>query len=556
MINIIFRFNQISIPFQRIQKLYYNFSLSNQDVRQNINKLIELNEQQLNSINQIEKETLSIQIVAIENNLEQYLKSFLQHQKQPYYLFRKNLVQLAFYTYYNSKFDQCQRYISYATAGDYENIYQGELMKQLFLAELSGIQFRINYRNQELELAEKSLSHWKNIIENHCNFYRIIKNNQKFEVIEFFENMENVHLHQYIETLVVAGQIQYNKGLYTQSVSKFEQAGEIIQSTLKFIELENKQENNLSADNKSYQDFYINQLRRLLSKSYIQQIKLAILMNDFCLAEKLYKKGIEFTPPKYQAIQFEIQNFDIQFYLGQFDNVLESIQSGIEQKISNLQENLETKDVFLDYYQFRIKYNLDTDNSEIQLKYLSKINFHIEKIIELNHHSILQLIYQENYLDALVIANNQYQLFNNHKLTQHYLFQFSLGQLLFIEVKLNKIEELKALMKQPVFQQSSIADVHQLQEFFQYALQFLRLRNNELIEQGINILKNMNAVEFQNKNFEYFKLQILELFYKPLNLRENLIENLKSQLKYLNFNSQFNQNQIEYVKQKIENLSC
>ncbi|CAK94870.1 unnamed protein product (macronuclear) [Paramecium tetraurelia] len=342
--NTIFRFNQFSIPFQRIQKLQYNFSLSNQDVRQNINKLIELNEQQLNSINQIEKETMSIQIEAIENNLVQYLQSFLEHQKQPYYLFRKNLVQLAFYTYYNSKFDKCQQYLSYAISGDYENTYQGELMKQLFLAELTGIQFRINYHNQELELAEKSLSHWKNIIENHCNFYRNMKNNQKFDLIEFFENMENVHLHQYIETLVVAGQIQYNKGLYTQSISKFEQAGEIIESTLKFIELENKQEKNLSVDNKSYQDFYINQLRRLFSKSYIQQIKLAILMNDFYQAEKLYKKGIEFTPLKYQAIQIEIQNFDIQFYLGQSDEVLESIQSRIEQEMSKMQDSLETKD--------------------------------------------------------------------------------------------------------------------------------------------------------------------------------------------------------------------
>lgn len=56
--------------------------------------------------------------------------------------------------------------------------------------------------------------------------------------------------------------------------------------------------------------------------------------------------------------------------------------------MNNLEDNIDTKDVFLDYYSFRIKYNLDMNNSEIQLKYLSKINLHIEKIIEINNHSI------------------------------------------------------------------------------------------------------------------------------------------------------------------------
>ncbi|CAD8139174.1 unnamed protein product [Paramecium pentaurelia] len=550
--NIIFGFNYISIPFQRIQKLQYKFCLSNQDVRQNINKLIELNEQQLNSINQIEKETLSLQIATIENELEQYLQSFQKHQKQPYYLFRKNLVQLAFYTYYNSKFDLCQQYISYATVGDYENTYQGELMKQLFLAELSGIQFRINYQNQELELAEKSLAHWKNIIENHSNFYKEMNNNQKFDIIEFFENMENVHFHQYIETLVVVGQLQYVKGLFTQSISKFEQVKVLIQSILKFINQEDEQEKKLSLDNKSYKDFYINQLKRLLSKSYIHQIRLAILMNDLVKAKQLYDQGIALQNLKFQAIQLEILNFDIQFYLGNSDDVLELIQSKVEQEMSNMEDKLDTKDIFIDYYSFRIKYNLDMNNSEIQLKYLSKINQNIEKIIEINHHSIQQLILQENYLDALIIANQQYQLLNKHKLTKHYIFQLSLQYLFFIMVKLNKVEELKALINQTTFDSLYNPEIYQLYHFYQLTLQVLLLRDND---KGMNILSEMNTIKFQNTIQEYFKLQILEIFYNQMNMKEQLIENLREQMKYLNQNQKFNKDQIEYVKQKIENLS-
>ncbi|CAD8054932.1 unnamed protein product [Paramecium sonneborni] len=550
--NIILRFNYISVPFQRIQKLQYNFCLSNQDVRQNINKLIELNEQQLNSINEIEKETLSLQIATIENNLEIYLQSFLKHQKQPYYLFRKNLIQLAFYTYYNSKFDLCQKYISYATLGDYENTYSGELMKQLFLAELYGIQFRINYNNQELQLADKSLVHWQNIIENHSKFYKEIQNNQTFDQQEFFENMENVHFHQYIETLIVVGQLLYNKGLFIESFSKFDLVKVLIKSLLQFIDKGQEQQQNLNVDNKEYQDFYIKQLRKLLSKSYINQIKIKILMNDLDQCKQLYQEANELNNTNVQTIQLDILNFDIQFYQGQSDDILDQIQSKIEQSMTSIQNNNETKDAFLDYYQFRIKYNLDSDNFQIQLEYLSKINCHINKIIEINHHSIQQLIYNENYNDAFLIANQQYQIFDKYQITkQHFIYQFSLAQLFFLCVKLKKVQELKQKLNQ-FKNEHQLTEIDKLFQFYEINLEFLEetKKQNEY-----NILEKMKNIEFQNNFLEYLKHQILEMNYEFFKMKDKQIESLVEQLKYLRSNEQFNKDQIEQVKQKIQILS-